>query len=241
MHVVSVQTSDERGGGEYANVDLLDKLAGAGHRVKLVTNFPELADGTSVPVRHVDLGPKLSKRGLKQVATRFPLYAGRFVRALRAEAAEAPIDVVLLHYKKEQLMSRLVTPGISPRVVWAEWGPVPFEFRTGLPQRAYAFSAGRAAHVACVSEGTRQTVVAAGVPEARASVVPNLVEVADHDFDPEARVRYRAEWGVDAHAPRGELVGEEERRRAPVVGPHHPNSASCQDRSVASGSKRFSA
>lgn len=196
MRVLSVQTSDERGGGEYANVDLLDALAARGHDVKLVTNFPELADGTRVPVRAVDLGPKLGRAGLKQVATRFPLYAARFMVALRAEATVAPVDVVLLHYKKEQLMSRLVLPRMAPRVVWAEWGPLPFEFRSGAARRAYVASAGRAAHVACVSEGTRQTIVDAGVPAGKATVVPNLVEVAQHEFDAAARVRYRAEWGV---------------------------------------------
>ncbi len=197
MRVVSVQTSSERGGGEYANVDLLAALAARGHDVKLVTNLPELADGTAVPVRPIDLGPKLGRAGLRQVATRFPLYAARFVAALRAEAAAGPIDAVLLHYKKEQLMSRLVTARLARRVVWAEWGPLPLEFRTGLPRRAYLLSAAKAAHVACVSEGTRQTIVDVGVPEARVSVVPNLVEVDDHDFDPAARTRHRAEWGAD--------------------------------------------
>jgi glycosyltransferase involved in cell wall biosynthesis len=197
MRVVSVQTSNERGGGEYANVDLLDALAGRGHDVKLVTNLPDLAEGTRVPVREVDLGPKLGRAGLKQVVTRSPLYAARFVAALRAEARLGRIDAVLLHYKKEQLMSPLVTRRLAERVVWAEWGPLPFEFRTGPARRVYAGAAARVHHVACVSEGTRETIVAAGIPGAKVSVVPNLVEVADHDFDPEARVRYRAEWGVD--------------------------------------------
>lgn len=196
MRVVSVQTSNELGGGEYANVDLLAALATQGHDVTLVTNLPELADGTSVPVREVDLGPKLGRAGLKQVTTHFPLYAARFVGALRAEADRGRIDAVLLHYKKEQLMSPLITRRLAGRVVWAEWGPLPYEFRTGPARLTYRGSAARVAHVACVSEGTRETILAAGLPEAKVSVVPNLVEVGEHDFDPAARERYRAEWGA---------------------------------------------
>lgn len=197
MHVVSIQTSNERGGGEYANVDLLDGLAGRGWRVKLVTNLPELADGTAVPVRQIDLGPKLSADTARSTAVRFPLYLQRVRAALAAEAAEAPIDAILLHYKKEQLMTRMLGT-YAERVVWAEWGPLPFPFRTGFPQRAYALNARRVSHVICISENTRRTVIDGGVDEARSSVIPNLVDTATLDFVPEARTRYRTEWGIDA-------------------------------------------
>lgn len=196
MHVVSIQTSNERGGGEYANVDLLDGLAGRGWRVKLVTNLPELADGTAVPVREIDTGPKLSVGTVRSTATRFPLYVQRVRAALAAEAAEAPIDAILLHYKKEQLMTRLLG-SYARRVVWAEWGPLPYQFRSGLPRRAYALSARGAEHVVCISENTRRTIVDGGVDDARTSVIPNLVDTAVLDFVPEARERYRAEWGVE--------------------------------------------
>lgn len=196
MHVISVQTSNERGGGEYANVDLLDGLAERGIRVTLMTNFPELADGTHVPVRAIDLGPKLGRDSLRQVALGFPRSVARLVSALRAETADGPADAVLLHYKKEQLMTPFVSRARARRVVWAEWGPLPFEFRTGLPRRAYLFAARRAAHVVAISEGTKETLVAAGVPASKVSVIPNQVDVSVLDFDAEARARFRAEWGA---------------------------------------------
>ena len=46
LHVVSVQTTGEKGGAEYSNVDLMHGLAERGARVKLLTNFPEIAEGT---------------------------------------------------------------------------------------------------------------------------------------------------------------------------------------------------
>lgn len=191
-----MQTSDERGGGEYANVDLLQGLAERGARVALVTNQTLLAEGTDVPVRAIDLGPKLRLPTVRQTALKFPLLVGRFLAALRAETKDGPADAVLLHYKKEQLMTAFVPRRIARRVVWAEWGPLPMEFRTGVPRQAYVASARRASHIACVSEGTRRTIVDAGVPAEKVSVIPNLVEVGSHDYDAEARVRFRAEWGV---------------------------------------------
>ncbi|HWJ49824.1 MAG TPA: hypothetical protein VNR42_02320, partial [Solirubrobacteraceae bacterium] len=66
--IVSIQTTEERGGAEYANVDLLQALRGRGHDVVLLTNVPDIADGTGVPVRRIDLGPKLSRRSIVPVA-----------------------------------------------------------------------------------------------------------------------------------------------------------------------------
>lgn len=198
MHVVSVQTSNEKGGGEFANVDLLEGLHHRGWRVRLVTNFPELADGTPVPVTPIDLGPKLSASSVATVGTRFGLYVARLRRTLAAEAAREPIDAVLLHYKKEQVMTRLLPRDVAGRVVWAEWGPLPYDFRTGVPRRVYAASARRVSHVVCISENTQDTIVDGGVPRARTSVIPNLVDTSLTDLVPEARARWRAQWGADA-------------------------------------------
>ena len=194
VRVVSVQTSDEQGGGEYANVDLLDGLAGRGADVVLVTNQEAIAEGTRVPTHHLELGPKLRIATVRATARRFPVLVTRFLRALRAVG---PADALLLHYKKEQLMTRFVPRRLAERVVWAEWGPLPPDFRTGLPRQAYVANAKRVSAVVCVSEGTRRTIVDAGVPAEKVTVVPNLVDVSEHDFDPEARERFRAEWGVE--------------------------------------------
>src|SRR5580658_6521549 len=120
--VVSIQTTAERGGAEYANVDLLAALLARGHDVVLLTNLPDLAADTDVPVRMIDLGPKLGRRSLVRVLLRTPLTLWRLAQALRAER---PVGVLLLHFKKEQLLCSLLPTRLTGAIVWAEWGPVP--------------------------------------------------------------------------------------------------------------------
>jgi glycosyltransferase involved in cell wall biosynthesis len=197
LHLVSVQTTNEKGGAEYSNVDLLKGLAERGARVLLLTNYPELADGSGVPVRPVDLGPKLSRRSALRVALGFMPWFLRLLQELRrARAAGGPVDVLLVHYKKEQLMAALVPRRLARTVVWAEWGPVPFEFRRGLPRLLYALAARRAARIAAISEGTRESIESVRVPGDKIEVIPNAIDVDRIRFDQGARERYRAEWGA---------------------------------------------
>lgn len=197
LHLISVQTTGEKGGAEYSNVDLMKGLAERGARVLLLTNFPEIADGSGVPVRQVDLGPKLSRRSVIKVAVGFLPWLVRLLRELRRERAESgPIDVLLVHYKKEQLMAALVPRRLARTVVWAEWGPVPFEFRRGLPRLLYVLAARRAARIAAISEGTRRSIEEVGVPGSKVDVIPNAIDVDRIRFDAEARARFRADWGA---------------------------------------------
>ncbi|MGI8511706.1 MAG: glycosyltransferase family 4 protein [Solirubrobacteraceae bacterium] len=198
LHVVSVQTTNEKGGGEYANVNLLEALAQRGSRVKLLTNMPELADGTSVPTQQIDLGPKLSRRTVRRVVAGFAPGVVRLARALRREAREAPIDVLLLHFKKEQLMGPLLPRGLVGAIVWAEWGPLPLPLRTGALRRAYALAARSARLVLAVSDSTRASLLDAGIPPRKVVVVPPLVDAGTIRFDADARERRRREWGVGA-------------------------------------------
>jgi glycosyltransferase involved in cell wall biosynthesis len=191
--IVSIQTTSERGGAEYANVDLLDALAGRGHRVMLLTNVPDIAAGTRVPVRKIDLGPKLARRSVMRIVLLAPFIWLRLLRALRAER---PVGVVLVHFKKEQLLCSLLPQRLTGEIVWAEWGPVPPAMRRGPARRLYALAARRARRIVAVSEGTKRTVVQAGVPAEKVVVVPNLVDVDEVSFDGAARARLRAEWGV---------------------------------------------
>jgi glycosyltransferase involved in cell wall biosynthesis len=191
--IVSIQTTNERGGAEYANVDLLDALAARGHEVVLLTNVPDIADGTAVAVREIDLGPKLARRTAARLALTFPLVLLRLARSLRAQR---PVDVVLLHFKKEQLLCALLPRRLTGRIVWAEWGPVPPPMRHGPARLLYALAARRTARVVAVSEGTRRTVIETGVPAEKVVVIPNLVDVDAVDFDHSARERLRASWGV---------------------------------------------
>jgi glycosyltransferase involved in cell wall biosynthesis len=191
--IVSIQTTSERGGAEYANVDLLDALAGRGHDVCLLTNVPDIADGTRVRARAIELGPKLARRSRWRIALRAPLILARLARGLRAER---PVAVTLLHFKKEQLLCSLLPPRLTGRIVWMEWGPVPPPMRVGPARLLYALAARRASAILAVSEGTRRTVVAAGAAAERVSVVPNLVDVDGVGFDAAARTRLRRAWGA---------------------------------------------
>ena len=114
--IVSIQTTDERGGAEYANVDLLEALAVRGHEVVLLTNVPDIAAGTQVAVREIDLGPKLSRRSILRVALQTPSILLRLARALRAER---PVGTLLLHFKKEQLLCSLLPSRLTGTIVWA--------------------------------------------------------------------------------------------------------------------------
>jgi glycosyltransferase involved in cell wall biosynthesis len=191
--IVSIQTTSERGGAEYANVDVLDALAARGHDVVLLTNVPDIAAGTRVPTRPIGLGPKLNRRSVPRLAAQAPLILWRLARALWRER---PVGTLLVHFKKEQLLCSLLPRRLTGKIVWAEWGPVPPPMRRGLARALYALAGRRARRVIAVSEGTRRTVVQAGVPADKVVVVPNLVDVSAVSFDEAARAELRSEWGV---------------------------------------------
>ncbi|HEY4897153.1 MAG TPA: glycosyltransferase [Solirubrobacteraceae bacterium] len=192
--IVSIQTTGERGGAEYANVDLLQALQLAGHEVVLVTNMPDIADGTGVPVRRIDLGPKLSRRSIVPVALHS---LGTLARLARALYAERPVGATLVHFKKEQLLCSLLPRRLTGEIVWAEWGPVPPPMRHGVPRWLFTCAARRVSRIIAVSEGTRQSLIACGISPAGVKVVPNLVDVASVTFDAEGRQRLRDAWGSD--------------------------------------------
>ena len=191
--IVSIQTTDERGGAEYANVDLLQALRGRGHDVVLLTNVPDITGDTGVPVRAIDIGPKLARRSAVLVALEAPRTVLRIARALWAER---PVGAILLHFKKEQLLCSLLPRWLTGEIVWAEWGPVPPPMRQGAPRWLYALAARRVSRIIAVSEGTRRTVVAAGIPAGKVTVVPNLVDVGSVAFDPAGREELRQAWGA---------------------------------------------
>jgi glycosyltransferase involved in cell wall biosynthesis len=189
--IVSIQTTDERGGAEYANVDLLRGLQSRGHGVVLLTNLPEIGASAGVRVRRIELGPKLSGRTVWQVVATSPRTLWRLARALRAER---PVAVTLLHFKKEQLLCALLPRRLTGTVAWAEWGPVPRQFRGRIAGRLYALAAGRADRILAVSAGTARSIIETGVPSERVTVVPNLMDIERLTFDGAARERLRSEW-----------------------------------------------
>jgi glycosyltransferase involved in cell wall biosynthesis len=190
--LVSLQTTGERGGAEYANVDLLAALQRRGHAVLLATNLGQLAAGTDLPVEVVSLGPKLNRRSVIPLLLAAPWLLYRCARLL----ARLQPDVLLLHFKKEQLLCALLPRRLTGRIVWAEWGPVPRQLRRGLPRLLFAAASRRAEAVVAVSPGTARSLLEAGVEAERVTVVPNLVDPARIRRDPAARDRIRAGWGV---------------------------------------------
>ncbi|MCW3063385.1 MAG: hypothetical protein JWN32_557 [Solirubrobacterales bacterium] len=197
MKIVSVMTTGSRGGAEFAAVEMLDALIDRGHEAVMLTDQPGIARDTRVVVRPIDIGPKLSVRTYGSLALRSVSHVRRLRRALEAEA---PYDVLLVHYKKEQLLSRWLPAHLRPTLAWAEWGPIPFPMRRGLPRRMYLDAARRADVVLAISEDTRRGVCAVGVPEAKVRYVPNVMRVDDLRFSAEGRARVRHDLGIPESA-----------------------------------------
>jgi glycosyltransferase involved in cell wall biosynthesis len=124
-----------------------------------------------------------------------------YARRLRAQLErEWPYDVLLVHYKKEQLMARWLPERLRATLVWAEWGPIPFPLRRGVPRRMYLRAARDAAAIMAVSAGTKESLRAVGVQAERIEVVPNVLRTDEIAPSAEGRARVRAELGVPEHA-----------------------------------------
>ena len=197
LTVVSVMTTESSGGAEFAAVELLDAFVARGNRAILLTNKPELRRETAVATRPVDLGPKLSRSTYRRLFARAPRLALRFRRALEREC---PYDALLVHYKKEQLLTLTLPGSGGPLIVWAEWGPVPFEFRTGPPNWLYRRAAGRADLVLAISNGTRHSLIDAGVPAEKVVVLPNAVRADEIRFTESGRAAVRERLGIPEDA-----------------------------------------
>jgi glycosyltransferase involved in cell wall biosynthesis len=128
------------------------------------------------------------------VLLKAPLTLLRLMGALRKER---PVRALMLHFKKEQLLCSLLPRRLTGDIVWAEWGPVPPPMRQGPARMLYALAARRAHRIIAISEGTRRTIVDAGVPAAKIDVVPNLVDVEAVEPDPRSRTELREAWGAD--------------------------------------------
>jgi glycosyltransferase involved in cell wall biosynthesis len=185
------------GGAEFAAVELLDALIGRGHEAVMLTDRPEIVRDTRVEARTLELGSKLSARSWPGLAVRWPGLRRRLREALEAEL---PYDVLLLHYKKEQLLAGRLPSHLRPRIAWAEWGPVPRQMRSGPGRWAYARAARGAAVVLAISEETRRSAIAAGVDPAKVAVLPNAMRTDEIHFSEEGRTRVRAELGIPADA-----------------------------------------
>ncbi|HXD53889.1 MAG TPA: glycosyltransferase family 4 protein [Solirubrobacteraceae bacterium] len=197
MKIVSVMTTDSSGGAEFAALEMLEALRERGNETVMLTDTAGIGRDTGVTIRPIEIGPKLSTGSWPSLGVRWPQLLGRLRTALRAEA---PYDVLLVHYKKEQLMARMLPAELRWTVVWSEWGPVPFPLRKGLPRRAYLRAAEPVPLVMAVSEGTKRSVTEVGVDPAKVVVVPNVLRTDEIRFTPEGRARVRGELGIPEDA-----------------------------------------
>ena len=197
MKIVSVMTTDSSGGAEFAAVEMLEALRQRGHETVMLTDMPGIGRDTGVEVCPIDIGPKLSTRTWVGLALRWPLLVSWLRRAL---APLAPYDVLIVHYKKEQLLALTLGKRLRATLIWAEWGPVPFPLRKGLPRRAYLQAAGLASLVLAISEGTRRSVVEVGVDPAKVVVVPNVLRTDEIRYTEQGRARVRTELGIPVGA-----------------------------------------
>lgn len=197
MKIVSVMNTAARGGAEFAALEMLEALMARGHEAILLSERPDVADEHSVESRAVDLGPKLRLSTWRSLMFRWP----KIVRALRDELEkEMPYDVLLVHYKKDQLLARWLPKRLRPLVVWAEWGPVPFPMRKGLPRRMYLNAAKHADVIMAISEGTKQNLIDVGIPAEKITYVPNVMRAAELDFTAAGRKVVRAQLDIPRNA-----------------------------------------
>jgi glycosyltransferase involved in cell wall biosynthesis len=197
MKIVSVMTGAAPGGAEFAAVELLDAMIERGHEAMMLSDSAEIGRETRVAVHALELGPKLSARSWPALALRWRSLRARLQQALEAEA---PYDLLLLHYKKEQLLAPSLPERLRPQIAWCEWGPVPRQMRRGPGRRAYARAACGAGPVLAISDGTRRSVVAAGVDADKVAVLPNAMRTEEIRFSEEGRARVRGELGIPAEA-----------------------------------------
>jgi glycosyltransferase involved in cell wall biosynthesis len=197
VKIVSVMTTTSAGGAEFAAVEMLDALADDGHDVVMLSDQPGIGRDTQVAVRPLEIGPKLSTTTWRGLGVRWFPYLLRLRRALEREQ---PYDVLLVHYKKEQLMAALLPARLRATLVWAEWGPVPFPLRKGLPRQAYLVAARRARLIMAVSEGTKRSVAAVGVNDRKIVFVPNVVDVESIRFTDGGRAAVRERLGIPSDA-----------------------------------------
>jgi glycosyltransferase involved in cell wall biosynthesis len=190
-------TTPADGGAEFAASELLWVLEQRGHECVMLTDRPSIMRDTGVRVREIDIGPKLSRPDWPRLALSWPMLVNRLRKAL---AAEAPYDVLLLHYKKEQLMAPLLPRRLRPTVAWAEWGPVPFPMRKGPGRWAYLYAAHGAGKIMAVSQGTLESVAEVGVDRSKIEVVANVMRGDELGYSAEGRARVRRELGIPEDA-----------------------------------------
>ena len=173
MKIVSVMTTNARGGAEFAAVALLDALAARGHETVMLSDQRGIGRDTAV-------AGAADRARAEAVAGRAGARSAHGAAAARAAAARAARRGALRRAARALQEGaaagrRCCRARCAPRLAWAEWGPVPFPLRRGLPRRSTGAPRGASHAVLAVSAGTRESVIEVGVPRSEVTVVPNVV------------------------------------------------------------------
>jgi len=197
MKIVTVMTTSASGGAEFAAIEMLDSLAERGHECVMLSDRPEIGRGSRVIIRPIETGPKLSSVTWPQLMLRIPAHMRVMRRAL---SREYPYDILILHYKKEQLLALGLPKRLRASLMWAEWGPVPVQMRHGPARRLYLAAAQRALRVMAISPGTKRSLAAVGVPDYKVDVVNNVMRPDEIAYTSAGRERVRRELGIPEDA-----------------------------------------
>jgi glycosyltransferase involved in cell wall biosynthesis len=194
MRILLTSPSMDIGGAERVVAMLVAGLAARGHEVALAAP-PGLRDGDLADVPHIRVEVGDHGRALTGAAAT-TLQLARAVRRLRPDVVHAQnVKSTAL-----ALPAALAAGRSRPPVLSTFHGLRPAEF----PRAAQILR--RAAHVACVSQDTRERLAAAGVPAERMTVIHNAVEPAT-ELSAQRRAALDAELGLEGDAPVVAIVG----------------------------------
>ncbi len=166
LNILFIISSPVVGGGERYLLSLSQGLVERGHRVIVLCSANLAAEFAAhgAIVFPLHLGPKLSKRNCWQIPF-IPLLVPYFIREISRLRKKYPIDILHVQYKKEQVLAALATWFLPITTVWTEHGPL-HDLICGNPLLIWAYRAASltAAKIITVSEATKSSLQANGIP-----------------------------------------------------------------------------
>ena len=194
VRLVSIQTTNARGGAEYANVDLLEALVARGHDVVLLTNLPEIAAGSQLDrARDSTSGPSLpAARGSVGAAGAFDPRAPGACTACRATGRHA---APALQEGTTAVLAVAVAAHGHDRLGGVGTGATA-DAPAGRPGSCtHSRHGARTGSWPCRREAGERSWTRA-FRRGRWMYVPFLVDINAVEFDAASRARLRRSWGA---------------------------------------------
>ena len=140
-----------------------------------------IPDNVPVEKRIFDIGPKLGRKTILDLIIGWRFYQKRIKRLL-----EEGFDIVILQYKKEQLLASLPAFSLGVPVIWVEHAPPPAAFvKNPFAMMLYRKAASRAKRVITFSDRSRRRFIALGLSRGKISLAS--VGVALHPIERKER------------------------------------------------------